>query len=199
MQILYASPFLLVAAICFFVCAVISRLRKHALVVPVGVLSFGAGSIIAYFIFALSTYKLGYHGPANWLYLIPYIGGGLAIAIISSTVYRMIVSIVPGWVISLGLVAATFASSLVLIPVCSWTIPIRLFALDRLHTGQLAILGLIWLLIAFVISWRILRISEEFRPDPCLTWVVTRMFPHPDVSQSNEPTEEGPNTPCAKP
>jgi hypothetical protein len=186
MQIIYAAPFLLVAAICFLGCAAIRRLRKQALVVPVGVLSFGVGSITAYIIFALIAYKLGHRGPANWFYLIPYVGAGLVVAIVCSALYRMIVAILPSWLIRIGLVAATFASSLVFLPICSWII-VHLVKFDRLDAGQLAVLGLIWLFIAFVISWRILRISEEFRPDPCLTWVIMRIFPQPDTSQTNEP------------
>jgi hypothetical protein len=178
MQIIYAAPFLLVAAICFFVCAAISRFRKQALVLPVGVLTFGVGSIVSYFIFALIAHKLGYLGPANWFYLVPYIGGGLLIAIICSAVYRMVVAILPRWIISAGLVAATFASSLVFLPVCSWAMA-HFITFDRVNTVQLTALASVWILIATFASWQILKISDQFRPAPCLQGITARIFSAP--------------------
>ena len=184
MQIIYAAPFLLIAAICFFVCAAIRPFRRHALVVPFGVLSFGVGSIVAYFIYGLIIDKLGYHGPANWFSLIPYIGGGLLVAIVCSALYRMIVAILPKWMISVGLLTATFASSLALLAFSPWAIA-HLIAVDYVPIGWIFVPGL---MIATVVSWRVLRISEDFRPDPCLKWIVTRILPHPKSTCGNEPT-----------
>jgi hypothetical protein len=175
MQIIYAAPFLLVAAMCFFACAAIPQFRKHALVVPVGVLSFGVGSLISYFIFAW-VYKLGHLGPANWFYLAPYLAGGLAISIVCSVLFRMVVAYLPQWLISAGLVAATFASLSVAFPAGLLAIA-HLATFDRLHTGELVILGLLWLVIALFISWRNLRISKQFRPDPCFEKFIARIFP----------------------
>jgi len=187
MQILYAAPFLLVAAICFFVCAAVGRIRKQALVLPVGVLCFGVGSIVAYFVFVLITDKLGYRGSANWFYLIPYVGGGLIVAIVCAALYRMIVAVLPKWLISVGLVAATFASSLIFLPFCSWAIA-RLTAVDYVHIEWMVVPGLVCLTVASAVSWRIVRITEEFRPAPCLRRVITRMFPHHENPRRDEPT-----------
>jgi hypothetical protein len=187
MQIIYAAPFLLIAAIGFFVCAAIRPFRKHALVVPFGILSFGVGSLTSYFFFALIAYKLGHLGPANWLYLSPYLLGGLVIAICCTIIYRMVVSELPTWLISTGLVAATFASLLVLLPLCTWSVG-HFIKLDPVHIGWMGIPGLVWLTTATFVSWRILRITEQFRPAPCLARVITRIFPHHDTSRGNEHT-----------
>jgi hypothetical protein len=167
MQILYAAPFLLVAALGFFLCASVSRLQKKALVLPVGVLAFGVGSLVFYFIFALIADKIGYHGSANWICIVPYIGGGLLASITCSRLFRSIVTILPRWLISLGLVAATFASSLVCFLFCSFALA-QLPVAYRSHTYWLA-LGVGCFSIALVSSWRIVSISERFVPDPEIT------------------------------
>ena len=166
MQIIYAAPFLALAAICFLVCAAISGLRKSALIVPVGILSFGPGSLISYAVFALVAYKLGYKGPANWWYLAPYIVGGLAIAICCSLVWRNIVAVLALWAIRVGLVAATFSSLLVLLPFCSWGVA-HFVTLDREHLRWMTIPGLLCFSIASLISWQLVRIAEQFQPTQC--------------------------------
>lgn len=163
MQIIYAAPFLLLAGICFFVCAVISGLRKNALIIPVGVLSFGPGSLVCYGIFSLIPYAFGYKGPANWWYLAPYIGGGLLIAICCSIVWRNIVASLPSSLIKVGLACATFSSLLVVLPLCSWGIA-HFIALDRNNLSWMIIPGILWLAASSLISFRLVGISNQFRP-----------------------------------
>jgi hypothetical protein len=187
MQIIYAAPFLLVAAICFFVCAAVGRFRKQALVLPVGVLSFVVGSIVSYFIFGLVIDKLGFHGPANWFYLIPYVCGGLFVAVICSALYRMIVAILPKWIIAAGLVTATFASSLVFLPFCSWAIA-QFARSHNVDEAQMSIVGAVLTFMAIFVSWQILTIAGQFRSDPCFRGITARIFRRPDSARENEPT-----------
>ena len=114
MQILYAAPFLLLAAISFFVCVSIPRLRSHALVVPVGFLTFGVGALITFAVFALGVERLGYKGPANWFYLAPYSVGGLCIAVICTSIYKGIVAVSPLWIIRINLLIGSICSAVVL-------------------------------------------------------------------------------------
>ena len=165
MQILYAAPFLLLAAISFFVCSVVGAFRKHALVVPVGVLSFGVTSLIIYMLFALLSYKFGYHGPATWLYLIVYILGGVIGAVFCAYLFRVIVAMLPAFFISAGLVSATLASSLVLLIPCN-VYAASLMASHRLGYGWLLAF---WIFIASIVSWKLVTISAQFRPSPCLS------------------------------
>jgi hypothetical protein len=163
MQILYAAPFLLIAAICCFVCAVIQSARRSALVLPAGVLAFGVGSLISYVIFAFVMYKCGYKGPANWTYLLPYILGGLAISICASLIWRNIVASLPQSLIKIGLTTATFSSLLVLLPCCSWGVA-HFIKLDRAHLGWMAIPGVLYVAVASFVSWRLFRVSNQFQP-----------------------------------
>jgi len=113
-QILYAAPFLLLAAISFFVCVSIPRFRVHALVTPVGFLTFGVGALITFIGFALVTERLGYKGNLNWFFLAAYIVGGLLVATACTTIYRAIVAILPLWIIRIGLLIGSLCSALVL-------------------------------------------------------------------------------------
>jgi len=163
MQIIYAAPFLLLAAICFFVCAAMPSTRKNALVIPVGILSFGLGSLICYGIFALIAYLLGHKGPANWWYLAPYIGGGLLVAICCSVVWRNVVASLPASLVKIGLVCATFSSLLVFVPFCSFGIA-RFVTLDRNNLSWMIIPGIIWFSVAALISIQLVKIFDQFRP-----------------------------------
>jgi hypothetical protein len=113
-QILYAAPFLLLAAISFFVSASIPRLRVHALVIPVGFLTFGVGALITFIVFAFVAERLGYKGNLNWFFLAPYIVGGLLVATACTSIYKAIVAVLPLWVIRAGLLIGSLCSALVL-------------------------------------------------------------------------------------
>ena len=163
MQIIYAAPFLLAAAICFCTCAAIRSTRKNALILPVGILLFGPGSLISFGIFALIAYGLGHKGSANWWYLAPYIIGGLAIAVCCSIIWRNIVASLPLSLVKVSLIAATFASILAFLPFGSWCVS-HFIALDREHLGWMILPGSLWLLTSSFISWKLIKISEQFQP-----------------------------------
>jgi hypothetical protein len=178
MQILYAAPFLLLAAIGFFVCVSIPRLRSHALVIPVGFLSFGVGALITFVVFALGAEKLGYKGPANWLYLAPYMVGGLCVAVISTSVYRGIVAILPLWIIRIGLFVGSVCSALVLGAVVNIAAVRYMPSTKPLWT---------WSIIAFVtlyVTSSIVYHAALFRPRP-LHWFSERFFQHTAANRSN--------------
>src|ERR1700744_4625274 len=114
MQILYAAPFLVLAAVSFFVCTSIPQFRSHSLVIPVGFLTFGVGALIAFVIFSLIANKFGYKGPATWFYLIPYVVGGLLTAAVCTAIYKAVVAVLPLWIIRVGLLIGSICSALVL-------------------------------------------------------------------------------------
>jgi hypothetical protein len=168
-QIIYAAPFLLLAAISFFVCVSIPRLRPHALVVPVGFLTFGVGALITFVVFALGVEKLGYKGPANWLYLAPYAVGGLCLAVIFTSIYRAIVAVLPLWIIRIGLLAGSVCSALVLGAVVNIAVISYIPSTKPLWT---------WTIIAFVtlyVTFTIVSHAARFRPRP-LNWFLQRIF-----------------------
>lgn len=179
MQILYAAPFLVLAAVSFFVCASIPKFRTHALVVPVGFLTFGVGALITFFIFSLIVEKFGYKGPANWFYLIPYIVGGLLAAVVCTAIYNVIVAVLPLWIIRIGLIIGTLCSALVLGSV------INIAAVSHLHSVTI---GWRWGFIAVIACSATVSTAshaELFRPQSCLPWLRTRISRASAATSSN--------------
>lgn len=178
MQILYAAPFLVLAAVSFFVCASIPKFRTHALVVPVGFLTFGIGALIAYFIFALVANKFGYKGPANWFYIIPYIVGGLLTAIVCSAIYKAVVAVLPLWLIRIGLSIGSICSALVLGGIANVATVSYIPSAKPLWT---------WSVIAFstlYVTATVVSHAALFRPQP-LQWLSPRIF-KPCTSDSSQ-------------
>ena len=119
--------------------------------------------LISFGIFALIAYGLGHKGSANWWYLAPYIIGGLAIAVCCSIIWRNIVASLPLSLVKVSLIAATFASILVFLPFGSWCVS-HFIALDRKRLGWMILPGSLWLLTSSFISWKLIKISEQFQP-----------------------------------
>lgn|ERR1700744_1873889 len=130
MQILYAAPFLVLAAVSFFVCTSIPQFRSHSLVIPVGFLTFGVGALIAFFIFSLIANKFGYKGPATWFYLIPYVVGGLLTAAVCTAIYKAVVAVLPLWIIRVGLLIGSNLAAVHYMPSTTplWTWGVIAFA-----------------------------------------------------------------------
>jgi hypothetical protein len=178
MQILYAAPFLVLAAVSFFVCASIPRLRTYALVIPVGFLTFGVGALIAYFIFALIMEKFGYKGPATWFYLIPYVAGGLLTAVVCTTAYKGVVAVLPLWIIRTGLLIGSICSALVLGSV------INIASISYIPSAKPLWAWSVIALITLYVTASVVCHAALFRPQP-LHWFLQRIF-KPSTADSSQ-------------
>ena len=163
MQILYAAPFLVSAAIVYFLCLLPPLARRHALVVPVGILSFGFGALFAFLVEALVTEKLGRKSPATWADWVVSITGGLLISLVCSIIFRQIVSILAIWFVQCGLVAASFCSSVTLMAVCSALV--QTYGPDMLKRFTIETDCALLVATAWLSTWLVRR-AELFRPLP---------------------------------
>ena len=163
MQILYAAPFLVSAAIVYFLCLLPPFARRHALVVPVGILSFGFGARFAFVVEALVTVKLGRKTPATWADLVVFMTGGLLISLVCSIIFRQIASNLATWVIQCGLVAASFCSSVTLMAVPSGLV--QTYGPDMLKRFTIETACVLLGATAWLSTWLVRR-AELFRPLP---------------------------------
>lgn len=178
MQIIYAAPFLLLAATSFFVCVSISRLRVHALVIPVGFLTFGAGALVPFIVFALLVDRLGYKGNLKWLLEVAYVVVGLLLAIVCTSIYKAIVAVLPLLIIRVGLLIGSICSALVLGLVVNIAAVSYMPSTRPLWT---------WGVIAFVTLYATASIVSRatlFRPRP-LPWLLKPVVRPSTVDSSN--------------
>ncbi len=163
MQILYAAPFLVSAATAYFLCLLSPFARRHAVVVPVGILSFGFGSLFAFVVEVLVTRKFGRKTPATWADLLVSVLGGLLVSLVCSIIYRQVVSTLATWTIQCGLVAASLCSSVTLIAVHSGLVQTygpNVLKRFTTETDCVLLAATAWL------STWLVRRAELFRPLP---------------------------------
>jgi ABC-type enterochelin transport system permease subunit len=160
-QILYAAPFLLIAAFAFSICALVRPLRKFAVSVPVGTLTFGVGALLSFVIFVLVMNHLHMH-ESKWVALVPSICGGLVVGIISARITHSVLMFIPAILLRIGVCFSALCSSATI--ACAfllWSSTWHSSAIQNWPTGTLV---LYYSLSCIPITIAAGKYSENFRP-----------------------------------
>ena len=166
MQILYAAPFLLLAAILFSVLAAIPSTRRFAIIAPTGAIVFGPASLIGYFVVLLVRSKIwGHDFPADRWDGAAYVMSGLIAAGIVILILRIVLRFLPALMFQLVVFAGAFCSYFVLFCAANFGSQFYLHWNAGIHYSiavGVLILGISLLLCACG-AWLTSRYSSQFR------------------------------------
>lgn len=127
MQIIFAAPFLLPAAISFTVLAAFGRLRRFAVTIPTGIIASAPGGFAGLIAVTVLAEKFThsarpYDTSKAFAYAVP-IGTfgfcGLATAVVAALVMRWILKFAHGWCIRVIVFGGAFCSYCILLAVVS--------------------------------------------------------------------------------
>jgi hypothetical protein len=166
MQIIYAAPFLLLAAILFTVLSLIPRLRRFAISVPTGAVAAGPGALIAYILFVLIRSKLwGNDFPADRWDAVAFVVGALVSAILAGLVTQMLLYFLPTFLLRIIVFSGAACSYFVLL--IGSTIGIHAWVNRGMDTGHSATRGMLMFWSGLILScggaWFISRYAGQFR------------------------------------
>jgi hypothetical protein len=161
MQILYAAPFLLLAAIVFSVLSVVPRARRWAIPIPTGILGAGAFALVG---FGAVAFWINLPGPRPMGRgsLIPFFTAGALSGLLGGVLTWFLARWVASILSAILLRVAVFAAGW-----CSYFVVLAAILLwgDYRFQPKDTYLGFgIEVLLAFVGAWLISKRSGEFRP-----------------------------------
>ena len=161
MQILYAAPFLLLAALVFSVLSVVPRARRWAIPIPTGILGAGAFALVG---FGAVAFWINFSGPRPMGrgFLIPFFTAGALSGLLGGVLTwflaRWVASILSATLLRVAVIAAGWCSYFVVLAALLLWGDYR-FQLKDIYLG----FG-IEVLLAFIAAWLISTRSGEFRP-----------------------------------
>jgi hypothetical protein len=166
MAILYAAPFLLIAAILFSVFAAIPTTRRFAIMAPTGAIAFGPASLIGYFLVVLVRSKLwGHNFAADRWDAIAYVMSGFLAATVAVLLVRLILRFLPAFIVQLIVFGGAFCSYFVLI--CSVSFGVRIYLRRNTVVQHSTALGIVLLctfvLLSAVGAWFTSMHPNQFR------------------------------------
>ena len=116
MQILFAAPFILAAAIAFTMLSVVPKARRWAIPIPTGVIGAGPTSLIGLFVGAVVIHSIP--GPSHGPIIAFCCAGaltGLVGGIFIGAIARFVASILPAILLRMAVLVAGWCSYFVLI------------------------------------------------------------------------------------
>jgi membrane glycosyltransferase len=167
MQIFYAAPFLLIAALLFGILSSIPAARRFAIIAPVGVIVFGPASLVGYFFFVLVRSKIwGHNFPADRWDKAAYVITGLIAAGLAIFVSRLILQLLPALFLRLIVFCGALCSFFVLISAAS--IGLNIYLNHNSNAQQSLPLEIAEVCTSLMVStsaaWLISRSPDRFRP-----------------------------------
>jgi hypothetical protein len=166
MQIIYAAPFLLTAAILFTILAAIPKTRRFAITVPTGIIASGPGCLAGYIAFVLTRAKIwGHDFPADRWDIMVYILSGLCVLTLAAFVARLVLAAASTLVIRIIIFAGAFCSYFILI--ISAMIGLHAYFTRHQFVQPSNVRGAVMLCLSLLLSclgaWFISRHPNEFK------------------------------------
>jgi hypothetical protein len=161
MQILYAAPFLLLAAIVFSVLSVVPRARGWAIPIPAGILGAGAFALVGFGAVAFWVNRSGPR-PMGRGFLIPFFLCGALTGLLGGVLTWVIARWVASILSAILLRAAVFAAGW-----CSYFVVLGALVLWAAYRFQLKSTGLGFsagALLTCIAAWLVSGRFRQFRP-----------------------------------
>ncbi|MGA7522753.1 MAG: hypothetical protein WBW84_09725 [Acidobacteriaceae bacterium] len=161
MQILFAAPFLLAAALAFTILAAVPRWRRWAIPIPTGIIASGPCLLAIAIIEILAVRAIsGNAWPGRWaniLYIVSSVVGGIFGGVAAGIVTRLLTCVLPRPLLRAALTVAAWCSYFVLFT----ALDIAATAYWHLHSGPAS-----WIVgasLTFIGAWLVASNPESFR------------------------------------